>query len=280
MNYTNIKDPSSLRISQELKIPPQATDTPVATSTPSPEPTQTSTPSPTSTHTPGPTKTASSTRTPRTSPTATATPEPTATPTRQAATGPTTYVVKPGDTLLAIANLFERSVKAISVYNDITDPTSLRVNQEIKIPPASYTPPPPTPRPPTRTPTPQATPTPSISLSAPVLVNPGNETPFQGRGALIVMEWQNPTGLPAGIENVMNIGVVTGPDTFELRFTEPLGRATEFSVPNWLFDQGSQANARAFVWYVQAASISRDNQQVIDMVPVSPPSETRRFYWN
>lgn len=286
MAYNNISDPSSLRINQELKIPPQATDTPVSTSTPSPEPTQTSTPSPTNTRTPGPTKAASPTRTPRTSPTATATPaatatsRPTATPTPQVASGPTTYVIKPGDTLLAIANLFQRSVQAISIYNNITDPTSLRVNQEIKIPPANYTPPPPTPRPPTRTPTPKATPTPSITLSAPALVSPGDETPFQGQNALITLEWQNPGGLPGGIENVLNIGVVTGPDTFELRFTEPLGRATEFVVPAWLFDQGSQANNRAFVWWVQAASITRDGEQVIDTSPVSPASETRRFYWN
>ncbi len=275
MAYNKIKDPSSLRINQELKIPPQATDTPT--------PTQTSTPSPTNTPTPDSTQAASSTRT---SPTATATPastatsEPTATATPRPASGPTTYVVKPGDTLLAIANLFERSVVAISVYNNITDPTSLRVNQEIKIPPANYTPPPPTPRPPTRTPTPQATPTPSITLSAPLLVLPGDESPFQGQDAFIVLKWQNPGGLPDGIENVLNIGVVTGPNTSELRFTEPLGRATEFTVPAWLFDQGSQANNRAFIWFVQAASITRNGEQVIEISPVSPPSEKRRFYWN
>ena len=205
---------------------------------------------------------------------------PTNTPTPQAASGPTTYVVKPGDTLLAIANLFDRSVEAIATYNNITDPTSLRVNQELKIPPANYTPPPPTPRPPTRTPTPKATPTPSITLSAPLLVNPGDETPFQGKDSFIVLEWQNPGGLPDGIENVLYIGVVTGQDTFELRFTEPLGQATEFIVPAWLFDQGVQAYNRAFVWYVQAASITRDGDQVTGISPVSGPSETRRFYWN
>jgi LysM repeat protein len=188
--------------------------------------------------------------------------------------------VKPGDTLLAIANLFERSVTALAVYNNITDPTSLRVNQELKIPPANYTPPPPTPRPPTQTPTPAATPTPAITLSAPVLVLPGDEASFQGQNAFIVLEWQNPGGLPGGIENVLYISSVTGPDTAEVRFSDPLGRATDFIVPAWLFDLGSQENNRAFFWYVQAASITRDGDKVIDISPVSPASEKRRFYWN
>ena len=279
MSYNNIKDPSSLRVNQELKIPPQATATPSPTSTPtptsapSPGPTQTATPTPAST------QAASPTVTPKVK--ASATPAPTNTP--RVASGPTTYVVKPGDTLLAIANLFERSVEAIATYNNITDPTSLRVNQELKIPPANYTPPPPTPRPPTRTPTPKATPTPSITLSAPILVSPGDETPFQGqKDAFIVLKWQNPGGLPAGIENVLYIGTVSGPDTVEWRFNEPLGQATEYDVrkANWLFDLGSQAHGRAFAWYVQAASITRDGDQVIDISPVSEPSQKRRFYWN
>ncbi len=287
MAYNNIKDPSSLRINQELKIPPQATDTPEPTATPSPEPTQTATASPTATSTPGPTKATSPTRTPRTSPTATPAPTNTPAPTAtQAPSSPTTYIVKPGDTLLAIANQFGRSVEAFAIYNNITDPTALRVNQELKIPPANYTPPPPTPRPPTNTPipkatpTPEATPTPSISLSAPVLVSPGDETPFQGRDAFIVLQWQNPGGLPTGIENVLYISVVTGPGTTELRFSDPLGQATEFVVPAWLFDQGNQAFGRGFVWYVQAASITRDGKQVTEISPVSPPSTKRRFYWN
>ena len=283
MSYNNIKDPSSLRVNQELKIPPQATATPSPTSTPTP--TSAPSPGPTQTATPTPTKTASATRTPKTkattSPTATVTPAPTNTPTPQAASGPTTYVVKPGDTLLAIANLFERSVSAIATYNNITDPTSLRVNQELKIPPANYTPPPPTPRPPTRTPTPPPTATPSITLAAPVLNNPGDNAPYGGgEDASIILNWQNPDGLPAGVENVIYIGVKVGADAIDWRLTEPLGQATEFEAPAWLFDQGMQEFGRAFAWYVQAASITRDGDQVTDISPVSEPSQTRRFYWN
>ena len=69
----------------------------------------------------------------------TATTVPTDTPAPQPTT-PGVYVVKPGDTLFGIAVSVGRSAEAIAAYNNIKDPTSLRPNQELRIPPADYTP--------------------------------------------------------------------------------------------------------------------------------------------
>lgn len=82
-------------------------------------------PLPTSTPTPTMPPTARPTSTP------TATPLPTATPTP---TPQRTYVVQPGDTLNAIALLFDVSVADLMQVNGITDPTRLQIGQVLIIP--------------------------------------------------------------------------------------------------------------------------------------------------
>ncbi|NOX62878.1 MAG: LysM peptidoglycan-binding domain-containing protein [Chloroflexi bacterium] len=287
MKANNIADPASLRVGQELLIP-------AATPTPKPSPTLTpspkSTPTPTSTPTLQPKQTASPTVKASESPTRTATftptPRATATPTatKAVASDPDVYIVQPGDTLLAIAQRVGRSVEALMAYNNITDPTTLRVNQKLNIPPASYTPPPPTPTPkptPKSTPTPTKSPTPAITLAAPILLTPGDNAAFKGQDALIVLEWRNPNGLPEGVENVLYIGVKVGPepDAIDWRFKEPVGGATDFRVPSWLFGQAPQAYGRTYVWYVEAAVVTSGGDAFTSS-PVSPPSEQRRFVWN
>lgn len=79
------------------------------------------------TDTPWPTATRRATFTPVPA-TPSDTPTPTVTPT------PIIYVIKQGDTLLAIAREFGVTVKAIQEANGITDPRRLRINQEIVIP--------------------------------------------------------------------------------------------------------------------------------------------------
>lgn len=79
------------------------------------------------TDTPRPTATRRATFTPVPA-TPSDTPTPTVTPT------PIIYVIKRGDTLLAIAREFGVTVKAIQEANGITDPRRLRINQEIVIP--------------------------------------------------------------------------------------------------------------------------------------------------
>lgn len=271
LTYNNITDPTSLRVNQELLIPPPKTSTPTATDTPTSTATATPTLAVSATATGTATRGPSPTATATSLPTDTPTPAPSATPTPKAGARPTTYIVQPGDTPFDIALRFDITVKALLAYNNISDPTTLRVNQELRIPPLDYVPPTATPRPPTATPKPTATATPSISLAAPILVNPGQDAGYNGADAQIILKWQNPGGLPAGVENVLHIGVQVGADAIDWRFNDPMGQATEFTIPAWLFENVPQGFGRAYFWYVEAVN---------GTTPVSPPSKQRRFYWN
>ncbi len=82
---------------------------------------------PTRTDTPRPTATRRATFTPVPA-TPSDTPTPTVTPT------PIIYVIKKGDTLLAIARQYGVTVSAIQDVNGISDPRRLRIGQEITIP--------------------------------------------------------------------------------------------------------------------------------------------------
>lgn len=190
------------------------------------------------------------------------------------------YVVKAGDTLSTIAAQVDRTIVALAAYNNIKDPTTIQVGQTLKIPPADYVPPTPTPKRPTKTPTPTATATPSITLPAPQLINPGPNAAFNGENALIELIWQPlPSGLPAGAQYVVHIGVQVGPGSEDIdwRLSEPVGNATSFYVPAWLFGQAPQAYGRAYMWFVQVAVVT-DNG--VPTIPISQPSETRKFFWN
>ncbi|MFA7249974.1 MAG: LysM peptidoglycan-binding domain-containing protein [Dehalococcoidia bacterium] len=91
--------------------------------------------------TPSPTAAASATGTPRpASPTPgasaspSASPTPTSTPTPPPTPVVTTYTVKPGDTLTAIADQFKSTPDAIQRANNISDPTAIQVGQVLTIP--------------------------------------------------------------------------------------------------------------------------------------------------
>ena len=299
---TGLLPPRITPVIEEVAAAP-ATATPVPTATEQPtavlQPTATTTtlPSPTpspaataveATDTPSPTSTPTTTATPKATPTptATATPEPTETPTPTATATPTAtpepdvYVVKAGDTLSTIAQKVNRSVAALAAYNNIKDPTTIQVGQKLKIPPEDYVPPTPTPKRPTKPPTPTPSPTPSISLPAPQLVNPGENAAFNGENALIELIWQ-PLPLPDGAEYVVHIGVQTGPGPKDIdwRLAEPVGAKTSFYAPAWLFGQAPQQFGRAYLWYVQAAYVIRNGDQM-QFIPISQPSEIRKFFWN
>jgi LysM repeat protein len=57
------------------------------------------------------------------------------------------YVVRPGDTLFAIAQELSVSVEDLAELNEITDPTQLFVGRRLEVPPRRLTPPPPRPTP-------------------------------------------------------------------------------------------------------------------------------------
>lgn len=61
-------------------------------------------------------------------------PSPTATPQAQPTAAPITYVVKAGDTLSGIADMFGLTVDDIVRANNIADPNSLQVGQVLTIP--------------------------------------------------------------------------------------------------------------------------------------------------
>jgi len=74
---------------------------------------------------------------PTATPIATATPVPLVAPTAQASATPTkggTYTVKPGDELRHIAADYQVSIWKIIAANDIPNPDSLKIGQELKIP--------------------------------------------------------------------------------------------------------------------------------------------------
>jgi len=171
-------------------------------------------------------------------------------------------------------------VAALAAYNKIKDPTSIQVGQKLKIPPSDYVPPTPTPKRPTKTPTPTPTATPSITLSAPQLLTPGDEAGFSGEKAFIVLTWQPlQSGIPAGAEYVVHIGVKVGEDQVDWRLEEPVGANTQYRVPAWLFGQAPQQFGRAYEWFVQVAMVTHNGDQV-QMTPISHPSEQWTFYWN
>ena len=62
------------------------------------------------------------------------TPTPSATPVPTPVPSYRTYTVKSGDFLIAIANQFDTTVKAIMDLNDISDPSALVIGQVLKIP--------------------------------------------------------------------------------------------------------------------------------------------------
>jgi LysM repeat protein len=78
--------------------------------------------------------------------------------------GGDTYVVKPGDTLMGIAEELGVSVEDLISLNDLADPSRLEVDQVLKVPPRAGTQPTPVPGEPTGEPT--SEPTPAVTAGA------------------------------------------------------------------------------------------------------------------
>jgi uncharacterized protein YkwD len=146
------------------------------------------------TKTPQPTVTA--TARPASQPAAQVTPTlqpkpPTPTPTATATLEPVRHIVRSGEMLLAIAAEYDTSVEKIMMVNEITDPTTIQIGQELLIPV-------------TATPTSQATPQPTPKLIF-YIIEPGDtllalalqyDTSVE---ALMAANWiSDPTGLQIG----------------------------------------------------------------------------------
>ncbi len=288
---TSLLPPRMTPVTQDVAVAPTATPAHVEstiviptptiaiTQTVTLAPTQVLTPTVPATDTPAPevSLTDEATATPTEAPTATPTPTATATATPKPQSN--VYVVKAGDTLIGIAQKVDRDMDALASYNKISDPTTIFVGQKLKIPPANYVPPTPTPKRPTKTPTPKPTATPSITLAAPALVGPGDNAAYNGQKALIDLAWKPVAGVGAGDEYVVHIGVQVGTDQVDWRLNEAVGHNTTFRVPEWLFGQAPQQYGRTYIWYIQVADVTHNGNQV-KTIPISKPSEKRRFHWN
>lgn len=116
---------------------PTPTTTPTPSRTPTPRPTPTETPTRTPTPRPTPTATPTRTPTPRPTPTATPTRTPTTSPQRQLVPGEGEgfwYTIASGDLLGRIADRYGCSVEVLSTLNDISDPSLIRVGDNLWIP--------------------------------------------------------------------------------------------------------------------------------------------------
>lgn len=239
------------------------------TSLPETSPTSelTATPAPTETPTPLP-------------PTPTFTPAPpTATPTRSA-TGRTTYRVQSGDTLSTIATKYGITWEALAAANGLNSRSVLRIGQELVIPVAGSAPtavPQPTvpPRPAATPPPTPLPPTPAPSLAAPVQLSPGDQTPFSGGDAFVELVWQPVLGMPADGQYQITVRWLEQGLSQEHSW---LTTADRTRVPLWLWSKADQP-ARRYTWTVRVVQVTTDGQGGERVIPLSPASPARIFYW-
>jgi LysM repeat protein len=247
---------------------PQIAATLEATPTAQPSATETATPEPTATETP--------TATP-TEPPPTATAQPTAPP--QPA-GVVTYKVKSGDTLSSIASQFGIPWQTLAEANKLTSRSVLRVGQELVIPgQGGAAQPQPTAAPeaprPTATPT-VPPPTPVPSLAAPVLRNPSDQTPINGANSFELV-WEAVAGLPTGAQ--YQVMVMWSDQDGEPKQHWWFTSATSSFVPTWLYQRAAQP-ARKYSWYVTVVQVTTDGKGGEKVIPLSPSSAVRVFYWS
>ncbi len=137
------------------------------------------------------------------------------------------------------------------------------------LPTLTYTPIPP----PTSTPTPTNTPAPL--LAAVLLGNPGDGASYEGNNAQIELQWQNKDYLPASAVYRVTLQW----DNKGAPMTHPVDTlATSIRAPLWLWGEADQP-ARRYTWSVQILQLTTDGKGGVRVIPLSPPSERRTFYW-
>lgn len=236
-------NPERLSIGQEILIPNQ----PVTPTPPAPTATATSEVVPTATPTPTPTATF------------TPTPAPTVAPRG----GEKQYVVQSGDTLYEIADQFGVSVEAIRKRNGLTS-DFLQVEQQLIIPDPLAGVPTNTPAP-TRAPT--ATPFPTVTstpMPAPRLLSPRDGERFSGETTEILLRWEW-------------AGTLGQNDWFDVQMWlegEPPQGRTWTKQTSWQVDPMFHDN----IWNWRVVVVR--GVQGASRTEISPPSETRRFFWH
>jgi LysM repeat protein len=224
------------------------------------------------TSTPAPTATA-------VPPTATQ-PAPTATVAAAKATGSqaNTYRVRAGDTLSGIAQQYQVSLDALLAANRMTAATMLRIGQELVIPGAGVPPAPTaTPRP-RVTPTPTALPpTPAPYLPVPMLRNPGDKASSTGDREQIFLAWDAVPGMAA--DDRYQVIIRWKEQGARQETPDLFTTALSIQVPPWLWGRADQPE-REYQWFIRAVRRTTDGQGGERVIPLSPDSEIRTFYWN
>ncbi len=125
-------------------------------------------------------------------------------------------------------------------------------------------------------PTVTTTSTPAPLLAAPVLTSPGDQTPYGGENEQIVLEWQSRDGLPRGAVYRLTISWVEKGTPISWSWDTT---TTSLYVARWLWQRADQP-ARQYTWSVQIVQLATDGKGGERVIPLSPPSEKRTFYWN
>lgn len=235
------------------------------------------------TETPGPALTptarATAAPTPTPSPTPAATrsptlPPPTATPARSG--GRVTHRVQEGDTLSTIAARYGITWQELAAANGLNARSVLRIGQELIIPlPGAALPPTATARP-RLTPTPVSpTATPLPQLAAPVLKNPGDGASYSGGDTFVELSWEPVAGMGPADQYLVVVTWVEQGMPMDHRWSTA---ATGARVPPWLWGKADQP-ARKYTWTVQVVRVTTDGKGGEVVIPLSPPSPPRVFYW-
>ena len=291
MAANNIVDPSALQVGQVLVIPVPATATATPTLTITAAPVLAT--SPTSELGTAATLTAGQ----EPGATETLTPRPTVIPTAVAVAAAleSTYKVRAGDTISAIAAQLGVTAQALMAANGIDDPRLLRVGQVLQIPAPGGVAPPQvtaTPQPPpTSTPLPAETSAVAMRFGAPVLVNPEDNRSYSGGDeAAIELIWESVGALAEDEEYVVYVGVVREDGETDWIQTEPQQQALQsmsWWVPTWMREHAHQESGGTFVWYVQveqvlrdgSGEVVRDESGGVSGQPISLRSDMRHFSW-
>jgi LysM repeat protein len=168
--------------------------------------------------------------------------------------------------LLGISLKYGVPMNVIQKANDIPDPESIKVGQQLVIPigPAE-----------TATPAPQPTPTGLPTYPAPILLSPSNDQIFEGDEEPILLQWAS-VGVLRQNEyyfiRLEQIGAGNPPTTFRTR-------ATGWHVPIELFPKPDDTR-RTFQWQVR---VVRETGTHPDGTPIyqdaGEASVMRRFQW-
>jgi LysM repeat protein len=205
-------------------------------------------------------------------PAAGSTPNPTTTPrpTETFVPGPTPgtvlHVVQSGDTLLGISLRYGVPMTVIQKANDIEDPETIKVGQQLVIPIGST---------PVATAGLPPTPTGPPRYNAPVILSPLDGQTFEGNGDPILLQWASVAILRENEYYFVRLEQVDSgkpPTTFRTR-------ATGWHIPVELFPQPDDPR-RVFQWQVR---VVRETGTDADGKPIysdaGPASAARTFRW-